>query len=136
MKFYGLFESASDAQQYVKKSDPSTKRVRSYGHEKTRCWPTFASRCSRPHSGWANGTLKLLLAPDWPDRTVSEKLEKSLGCSKLASPEATKFVFLQFFVQIGSTKLSMACGKELLIGIPCVPWIQETNEHKWGRKFF
>jgi hypothetical protein len=53
---------------------------------------TFASRRSRPRSGWANGTLKLLLAPDCPDRTVSEKLEKILGCSKLALPEATKLV--------------------------------------------
>jgi hypothetical protein len=34
--------------------------------------PTFASRRSRPRSGWANGTLKLLLAPDCPDQTVSE----------------------------------------------------------------
>ena len=92
LKFYGSFEWASDAQQYVKKSDPSTKGVRSYGHEKTRNGPAFASHCSRPPSGWANGTLKLLLAPDWPDRTASEKLEKILGCSKLALPEATKLV--------------------------------------------
>ena len=53
---------------------------------------TLASRRSRPRSGWANETLKLLLAPDWADRTVSEKLEKILGCSKLALPEATKLV--------------------------------------------
>ena len=98
--------------------------------------PTFASRRSRPRSGWANGTLKLLLAPDWPDRTVSEKLEKSLGCSTLASPEATELVFLQFFVQIGSTKLSMEFARCWIIGISHVPWIQGTNRHKWGRKFF
>ena len=72
--------------------------------------PTFASRRSRPRSGWTNGTLKLLLAPDCPDRTVSEKLEKILGCSKLALPEATKLVFLQFFVKIGSAKLSIECA--------------------------
>ena len=91
---------------------------------------TLASRCSRPRSGWANGTLKLLLAPDWPDRTVSEKLEKSLGCSKLASPEATKLVFLQFFVQIGLTKLSMEFARCRIIGSSHVPWIQGTNRHK------
>ena len=60
--------------------------------------PAFASRCSRPRSGWANGTLKLLLAPDWPDRTVSEKLEKILGCSKLALPEAFSPIFRQNWV--------------------------------------
>ena len=82
---------------------------------------TLASRCSRPRSGWANGTLKLLLAPDWPDRTVSEKLEKILGCSKLALPEAIKLVFLQFFVKIWSTKLSMEFARLRIIGISHVP---------------
>ena len=92
--------------------------------------PAFASRCSRPRSGWANGTLKILLAPDCPDRTVSGKLEKILGCSKLAFPEPTKVVFLQFFVQIGSTKLSMEFARCRIIGSSHVPWIQGTNRHK------
>ena len=65
--------------------------------------PTFASRGSRPRSGWAKGTLKLSLAPDWPDRTVSEKLEKILGCSKLALPS---WFFSNFSSKLGQQNLA------------------------------
>ena len=52
--------------------------------------------------------MKTFTRPDCPDRTVSEKLEKILGCSKLALPEAT---FSNLSSKLGRQNLAWRAGR-------------------------
>jgi hypothetical protein len=58
LKFYGLLESALDAQQHIRKSGLGSKGVRSYGHEHT--WKTPVSAESAKNRVRADGYISAM----------------------------------------------------------------------------